>query len=127
MPSNSHSERRRFSRADFHGSAELDWQGQRFLVQLLDLSLKGALLEPPADWQGNTGDAGRLHLRLGEPAQIDMEVELAHRHADRAGFHCRRIDIDSLGHLRRLLELNLQDPNLTERELQQLLDDWVGN
>lgn len=119
-------ERRRFSRADFQGIAELDWRGRTFTVRLLDLSLKGALLEAPADWHGSSGESGRLQLRLGEPARIDMEVELAHLHAGRAGFHCRRIDIDSLAHLRRLLELNLQDPDLAERELHQLLDDGVN-
>jgi len=125
MQDDPRTERRRFSRADFQGTAELDWQGQRFAVQLLDLSLKGALLEPPADWRADTGEAGTLHLHLGEPVSIYMDVELAHLHADRAGFLCRRIDIDSLSHLRRLLELNLQDPHLAERELHQLVEDGI--
>jgi len=33
---------------------------------------------------------------------------------------CLSIDLDSITHLRRLLELNLGDPQLVERELLQL-------
>jgi hypothetical protein len=36
------------------------------------------------------------------------------------GLHCRHIDIESLAHLRRLIELNLGDPALLERELAAL-------
>lgn len=123
MSQDDHSERRRFSRADFHGQATLHWPEQAFTVQLIDLSLQGALLEAPPGWQGVAGDHGTLRLHLGGDVVIEMQLELAHLEAHRAGFHCRKLDIDSLAHLRRLLELNLQDPDLAHRELVQLLDD----
>jgi hypothetical protein len=36
------------------------------------------------------------------------------------GLQWRNIDVDSLTHLRRLLELNLNDPSLLDRELADL-------
>ena len=38
------------------------------------------------------------------------------------GFHCQLIDLDSITHLKRLVELNLADEGLLHRELSALLD-----
>jgi hypothetical protein len=39
---------------------------------------------------------------------------------DLLGFVCRHIDLESISHLRRLVELNLGDESLLERELAAL-------
>jgi hypothetical protein len=49
-----------------------------------------------------------------------MDVTVAHCESEHVGFHCDHIDIDSITHLRRLVELNLGDPELLERELSAL-------
>ena len=49
-----------------------------------------------------------------------MDVEIAHRENDELGLNCKDIDVDSITHLRRLVELNLGDPELLERELSAL-------
>ena len=49
-----------------------------------------------------------------------MEVVLTRTLQDHLGFVCRHIDLDSISHLRRLVELNLGDESLLERELAAL-------
>ena len=41
-------------------------------------------------------------------------------YGDLVGMVCRHIDVDSISHLRRLVELNLGDEALLERELAAL-------
>jgi hypothetical protein len=52
-----------------------------------------------------------------------MEVVLTRAQPQSLGFVCRHIDLDSISHLRRLVELNLGDEQLLERELAALGDD----
>jgi hypothetical protein len=49
-----------------------------------------------------------------------MDVLIAHHENEELGLHCKDIDIDSITHLRRLIELNLGNPALLERELSAL-------
>jgi hypothetical protein len=50
-----------------------------------------------------------------------MQGELVHREGHQVGLRCREIDIESIAHLRRLVELNLGDEDLLERELSALI------
>jgi hypothetical protein len=88
-----------------------------------DISLKGALLECPEGWSGSLGERCHLTLLLGgEPAaKIIMEGHIAHIEGHRVGLACDSIDLDSITHLRRLVELNAGDPELLDRELGILL------
>jgi len=87
----------------------------------IDVSLKGALIELPDNWKAEIGEKGHLHIQLGEQdISIEMEVSVAHLEGEHIGFHCDFIDIDSITHLRRLVELNLGDTALLERELANL-------
>ena len=52
-----------------------------------------------------------------------MNCQLAHCHGRLAGLVCTSIDLDSITHLRRLVELNLGDPDLLDRELSALIGD----
>ena len=61
----------------------------------------------------------KIHL-LGSNEVIEMEAQVAHFEQGHMGLHCVTIDIDSVTHLRKLLELNLGDPALLERELMAL-------
>lgn len=51
-----------------------------------------------------------------------MDVQLAHDDHGQLGFVCLHIDLESIEHLRRLIELNLADPQELERELGALLE-----
>lgn len=114
-------EHRNFWRAPFHKEAQLIDAAGTWQADLLDLSLKGALLEMPANWTGACGKPCHLKLSLGEGATIHMKGTVAHVAGQRMGLHCNDIDIDSISHLRRLVELNSGDPALLDRELTAFL------
>lgn len=109
---------RHHSRISFDAHAYLRNETMVWQTQLIDIAFKGALIARPADWQGAKGDRYLLELPLGDDqTAVRMQVTVAHAQADRIGLHCEHIDIDSITHLRRLIELNLGDPELLEREL----------
>jgi hypothetical protein len=51
---------------------------------------------------------------------IAMSAEVAHIESHCVGLLCRSIDLDSVTHLRRLIELQLGAPSLLERDLAEL-------
>jgi len=117
-------ERRRFSRIVFHRPAELESRGERATGELLDVSLKGALLEVPAAFRGQSGHPCALVIRLDAgDALIRMDGEIAHRAGRLVGVRCDEIDLESIAHLRRLVELNLGDDELLHRELAALVSE----
>ena len=63
----------------------------------------------------------QLTIPLAETGNhIAMSAEIAHLRGLHAGLLCRNIDLDSVTHLRRLIELQLGDPALLERDLGEL-------
>ena len=115
------SERRRHSRLAFPASSTLVAGGKHQATQLVDLSIRGALVEEPAEGALSDGSPCELELRLTDSnVVISMAMEVAYSRDGRVGLRCLSIDLDSITHLRRLLELNLGDPQLVERELLQL-------
>lgn len=115
-------DRRQFWRAAFHASVYLVAVSETVPAELLDISLKGALVAVPADWPAQIGDFCELRLKLADDATIVMDTIIAHQAAGRVGLRCERIDLDSIIHLRRLVELNAGDAALLDRELQALLN-----
>lgn len=115
------SERRRFQRIAFDATTELSQGEQRWPARLHDLSLKGLLLHRPDNWQlADPQQPFHACIRLADDALLEMQVDLAREQGELLGFVCRHIDIESISHLRRLVELNLGDEHLLERELAAL-------
>lgn len=113
-------DRRRFQRFEFDAETELV-QGQgHWPVQLHDLSFKGLLVHRPADWDADPAQPFEARIRLSDDAEVRMQVEMTHGEGELIGMVCRHIDVDSISHLRRLVELNLGDQALLERELAAL-------
>jgi hypothetical protein len=54
---------------------------------------------------------------------ISMSTTVTHVAGRRVGLRCDNIDLDSVTHLRRLVELNAGDPNLLDRELSALIHE----
>lgn len=117
-----HTERRRFKRIAFDAKTELRQGTERWPVKLLDLSLKGLLIEKPSPWQGDADKPFNVDVKLGPQEDVVMEVKLAHDDHGQLGFVCTHVGLDSISHLRRLIELNLGDPQELERELGALLE-----
>ena len=115
-------ERRQYSRISFASPAQLVLDKRALEVQVLDLSLKGALLCLSDDTAVAIGAAAVLDVPLDELGnRIRMQTTVAHCEGRQAGLVCQLIDIDSVTHLRRLVELNLGDADLLQRELAALL------
>ncbi|MBV5345386.1 MAG: PilZ domain-containing protein [Rhodoferax sp.] len=117
-------ERRHYSRIAFHSPAHLVLSDRNVEVVVADLSLKGALVRLPAKTQLESGAPCTLRVRLDAAGDhIRMETKVTHVHGLYAGLVCQSIDLDSVTHLRRLVELNLGDEKLLERELSALLEE----
>ena len=115
-------EKRIFTRIIHDAPVTISRAATRCQTALLDISLKGALVERPADWQGEVGDDWMLNIELGESTlRIMMEARVAHIENGHIGFQCHHIDLDSISNLRRLVTLNLADELLLERELSALV------
>ena len=114
-------ERRRFQRIPFDADVELRQGTHCWLAHLHDLSLKGLLVGRPDDWPEGNAAPIQACLRLAPDVELYMTLTLAHEKDGLLGFYCREIDLDSLTHLRRLIELNLGDSGLLERELSALI------
>ena len=115
-------ERRHYVRVQFDAPAVLTLATAAFNVQVLDLSLKGALITLPENAQVPAGMPCQLDVPLAETEDcISMTAGMAHVDGNRAGLLCRSIDLDSVTHLRRLIELQLGDPALLERDLAELI------
>lgn len=111
---------RHFHRVAHDAPASLSDGGGERPGRILDLSLKGCLLELGAGTDPAPGRDYQIAIHLGAGIDIAMTAELIHREGDRAGFMCKHIDLDSISALRRLVELNLGDPALLDRDLAAL-------
>lgn len=116
-----HRERRRFSRVHFSTPVTLVQGDHQWHGTLLDISLKGVLVEMPADATYNHQESLTASILLSDQTSIDMIVQTAHQEHNLLGLECISIDMESISHLRRLIELNLDDPAAAERELAELI------
>jgi hypothetical protein len=114
-------ERRRFHRILLDTPATIHQQEVKLYTRLIDISLNGVLLRRPTAWQDGTTTPIKISIHLDSGITIRMQAVIAHNESDRLGFHCQEIDMASISHLRRLVELNLNDPDLLDRELGALL------
>ena len=86
-------------------------------VQLVDISLRGMLIRILPDQSLNQSSPVEVSVHLGGGIEIRMDGRIANQQGDLTGIACEHIDVDSMTHLRRLVELNMGDTSLLEREL----------
>ena len=119
-----HQEKRHFTRFNIGGKTEVIYLDNKFPAELIDISLKGALITKPADVQLPMDSRCELHITLeGSDITINMSGHVTHLLETQVGICCDHIDLDSITHLRRLVELNLGDEALLEREIHELVHD----
>tara|TARA_Y100000034_G_scaffold97859_1_gene119636 strand:- start:352 stop:714 length:363 start_codon:yes stop_codon:yes gene_type:complete len=113
--------RRQFTRILFSIKAKLTVDEQEYPVSIHDISLNGALVTDPNTEQSLKGKLGTLVFSLSDAeSTVEMHVAVVHQEPEVIGLQCNAIDIDSVTHLRRLVELNLGDESQLEKELSQL-------
>ena len=113
--------KRHYSRLPFIGQAKLLTHEGEHRTMVEDISLKGAMVRFSALNPLRVGESCQLHLTLSPEDALVMWTKVAHVNGLQAGLHCEAIDIDSMTHLRRMVELNSGDYALLERELAQMV------
>lgn len=113
-------ERRHYQRVDFDAEVLMEYAGASWACHLIDISLKGLLVVFPEGVEAKEDEIYRVEFRLGADAAIHMRVKVKHVQDNLVGLEWGDIDLESLTHLRRLLELNLSDPDEMHRELSEL-------
>lgn len=121
----SHKEQRHFTRIPFDAEVRITdpQDGSTYSAQLLDISLKGALTTQPNAFAAEISKIYQLELSLtasGSDIKLQMEASIVHMEDGRIGFQYQNMDLDTATHLHRLVELNLGDEKLMERELAEL-------
>lgn len=113
-------DKRRFTRVPFDAEVMLHFGTVDWPSDLIDISLKGMLIVLPDGFDIPVGSSVNVDVNLNDEVSIETTCMLMHRTQDRLGLRIDRIDMESIIHLRRLIELNLGDPELLERELNGL-------
>ena len=116
-------DQRAYHRIFYSADALLSCEDKTWDCQVVDISLKGCLLRFDAPWQQDLEKIYTLFLSLSDEVRITMELSIAHAIDNTVGFKCEHIDIESITVLRRLVELNLGDSQLLERDLLALAEE----
>ena len=112
---------RNYARIPFATEVLLHLRGKVVKVQLVDIALKGALVETEVFEGVALHDKCRLELALDKVGDVVvMTGVVVHLEGQHIGIECQDIDLTSLTHLRRLVELNTGDAELMSRELSHL-------
>lgn len=114
-------EKRRFTRIVFTTPASLEVSGDMFPSKLIDLSLKGALIEVATTAGLEVGAGCNLSFALGDAnINIEFDGEITHIEDTTIGIVCKKMELDSASHLKRLIELNVGSEDLLHRNLENL-------
>ncbi|WP_394249038.1 PilZ domain-containing protein [Vibrio profundi] len=116
-------ERRRFSRILYQVPAKVTQESIELTGSVQDLSLHGVLLQCDSGSKLNTSLPITVSFTLNE-SDIDIQLEASIISTNNTSMRLRieHLDIDSISHLKRLVELNVGDDSLLHRELEYLSD-----
>ena len=113
-------ERRSYNRIPFNAEILMQCGDVEWSCNLLDISLKGMLVEPPENLDIDITKPCGMALFLGEGVSIHARVNIIRSDNGNWGLKWLQIDVNSLQHLRRLIELNTSNPAMLMRELSEL-------
>ncbi|HTG82921.1 MAG TPA: PilZ domain-containing protein [Geobacteraceae bacterium] len=114
---------RLFQRIKFVARAEVDFNGVCKEATLVDISLRGALIAFQEVLNPTLGSPCHLTVYLSESeVQLPFEGMVVHSNGHLAGIKFTLISIDTMIHLRRLLELNTGDPEQVRSELDSFIE-----
>ncbi|MFO7954693.1 PilZ domain-containing protein [Thioalkalivibrio sp.] len=112
---------RRFQRIPLEFPATLLTDGGGGPVRVEDISLKGVLLEAADLPAMADGDEVSVDIPLSDEARITFEGRVRWHEGLWVGVEIEAMPLESASHLRRLVELNLGDEALLEREFAALI------
>jgi len=110
-------EQRSYQRINFLTEADVTIGNDIYRCDLVDLALQGALFRSEQELPLSLGGQVLLHIYLPETSvKMQFLSELIHHRGNFYGFIFTAEDTESMGHLRRLLELNFGDAEQAEGE-----------
>ncbi len=114
---------RHFSRVSFAEKSIVEVDGSSFEVNLLNISLKGALVQFGEGFACRPGDSWNLSFHLGN-SDIIMEFRavVVHTSGNQAGVKFVETDLNTMMHLRNLMEARTMDPEKVRSELDFLIE-----
>ncbi len=119
---------RQYRRIPFHADGEVQIAATVYPCELLDIALRGALFRAPHPLPVAIGEAARIKIILADnQLELTFGAELIHHNDDQYGFLFASEDVETLTHLRRLLELNFGDAEAAEQEFAHWLKKDAGH
>ncbi len=110
--------KRNFSRVNFQSAVSINYKGQRLDFDLVDVSLKGALISSSKTLEISKDDSCNLEFHLGSnEVELKIDARVVYKHDNKLGLQFDKISLDSITHLRRLVELNMEDSDQIQKEL----------
>ncbi len=117
-------EQRHFQRVPFATKSTIEFGGGQHEAEVVDICLKGALLKLSCTPECRRGDACTVSIVLdNSDIVVQFEAEVAHLREQFLGVKLLKIDIDSMIHLRNIVELNTADPDQVRKELSFLYEE----
>ncbi|MDA3811216.1 MAG: PilZ domain-containing protein [Spirochaetaceae bacterium] len=111
-------EHRRFNRADFHTKGFFEFNDSNVEFKIINISLNGILVETEAQEKITLDTVTTLIIKLSSSEiQINTKAILLHKEDKHLGFRFEEIDVESMIHLRRLVELNSDSADQIAEEL----------
>ncbi|MCD6292776.1 MAG: PilZ domain-containing protein [Deltaproteobacteria bacterium] len=111
-------EQRNFSRITFQAHTKIEIKGHSYGGELLDISLNGALVSCSTELPLTLSENILIKVFLpSSSVSMNFSARLVHLDGDHYGFKFSSCDAESMTHLRRLLEFNLEDQNQVVKEL----------
>ena len=115
---------RHFRRIPFEAEVTLKAGEKICTGQLFDVALKGAMVGTKTPLPFNLGAKCSLCIVLPDtPISLNFQAELVHKEELCYGFKFISESLETLTHLRKMIELNTGDTEATRSEL----GDWLSN
>ena len=115
-------ERRNYQRIPFATKAEINSNSNKFHGKLINISLQGALVHGIEEISLKKGTRCELLIHLlDSDITLRFEADIIYSQKNKFGFKFRSEDVETVRHLRRLLELNIGSSEEMEREI----ETWI--
>ncbi|WP_329604794.1 MULTISPECIES: PilZ domain-containing protein [Vibrio] len=116
-------ERRRFLRVIYQAPVTLKQGDLTFPAMVRDISLHGMLVHCEAPQSLSTDTVIEVSLQLPDSdVEINLIANIVDLKANILRLKVDHIDLESLAHLKRLVELNMGNDDMLHRDLDHLMD-----